>query len=152
MKKFTKGCLMTALVLFLVGLTISLVCGLLGGFRQLTEMGLSDFPFGLYRDFAGDWRIGFFRSPGYRVHELEELEELEEIMDIEEVRKTVDNEMEKNLKNLAKKKEQLPLTADTLGSLEIDVEDCDVLILESEDEHVWFLVDGNANRPHYAIE
>ena len=152
MKKFTKGCLMTALVLFLVGLTISLVCGLLGGFRQLTEMGLSDFPFGLYRDFAGDWRIGFFRSPGYRVHELEELEELEEIMDIEEVRKTVDNEMDKNLKNLAKKKEQLPLTADTLGSLEIDVEDCDVLILESEDEHVWFLVDGNANRPHYAIE
>ena len=61
MKKFTKGCLMTALVLFFVGLTISLVCGLLGGFRQLTEMGLSDFPFGLYRDFAGDWRIGFFR-------------------------------------------------------------------------------------------
>ena len=79
MKKFTKGCLMTALVLFFVGLTISLVCGLLGGFRQLTEMGLSDFPFGLYRDFAGDWRIGFFRSPGYRVHELEELEELEEL-------------------------------------------------------------------------
>ena len=152
MKKFPKGCLMTALVLFLVGLILSLVCGLLGGFRQLTEMGVNDFPFGLYRAFTGDWRIGPLRSQEYRMDELDDLEELEEIMDIEEVRKTVDNEMEKNLKNLAKKKEQLPLTADTLGSLEIDVSDCDVLILESEDEHVWFLVDGNANRPHYAIE
>lgn len=35
MKKFTKGCLITALVLFIVGFAFYGICGLMGGFRQL---------------------------------------------------------------------------------------------------------------------
>lgn len=148
MKKFTKGCLMTALVLFFVGLVLSVVCGLLGGFRQLSEMGFSDSSFGLYRDADGDWRIGFPWSRHARV----ELEDIEEIEDMENVRKEVDQAMEKKLKELDGKKEQLALTADTLGSIAIDVEDCNVLIQESADENVWFLVEGNSNKPYYTIE
>ncbi len=78
MKKFTKGCLTTALVLFIIGLILSVVCGLLGGFRELEEMGdIEDIPFVWRMDSDGDWRIGFFRSPGYDREELEDLEELE---------------------------------------------------------------------------
>ncbi|MDE7359779.1 MAG: DUF4097 domain-containing protein [Lachnospiraceae bacterium] len=150
MKKFTKGCLMTALVLFLVGLALSVVCGLLGGFRQLSEMsGTVDIPLRWYRHAVGDWRIGSLRAPEY---DGDSLENIEEIADMEEVRQSIDQEMEKKLKNLEGQKEQLALTAETLGSLEIDVEDCNVLILESEDAHVWFLVDGDSNRPYYTIE
>lgn len=125
MKKFTKGCLMTALVLFLVGLILSVVCGLLGGFRQLNKMGISDWPVSYYRNAAGDWVLGRIRAP-------------EGILDLEE---------------LEGKKEQLSLTADTLGSLEIDVEACDVVVWESEDANAWIFVDGNNSyRPRYSIE
>lgn len=120
MKKFTKGCLMTALVLFLVGLILSIVCGLLGGFRQLNEMdGIRGIPFRFAGNDIGGAEFGFLE------HEL-------------------DGE-----------KEQLPLTADTLGSLDIDVEACNVLIQRSDDEHVWLLVEGDSHdyeSPHYTIE
>ena len=150
MKKFTKGCLMTALVLFLVGLVLSVVCGLLGGFRQLSEMsGTENIPFRWYHHAVEDWRVGSLLASGY---DRDNLENIEEIEDMEDVRQSIDQEMEKKLKNLEGQKEQLALTAETLGSLEIDVEDCNVLILESSDEYVWFLVDGNSNRPHYSIE
>lgn len=156
MKKFTKGCLMTALVLFLVGIVLSVVCGLLGGFRELEELGrVKGVPFVWGRDADGDWRIGFFRSSGYDREDLEGLEELEDIEDIEsveEVRKVVDQTMEKKRKELEGKKEQLPLTAENLGSLEIDVEECNVVIWKSEDANAWILMDGNTNRPHYSIE
>lgn len=154
MKKFTKGCLMTALVLFLVGLVLSVVCGLLGGFRQLSEMGLSDSSFGVYRDADGDWRIGFPWS-GYTRNELEEIEEIEDIGDVQttkDTRQSTRQAIEKKLKELEGKGEQLALTADTLGSLEIDVEDCNVVIWKSNDKNVWFWVDGSSNPPRYTIE
>ncbi len=139
MKKFTKGCLMTALVLFITGLIICGVSGLLGGFRQLWELdGIGSIPFGYYRDAMGDWRIGFFSSAGYDENYPESCQTAEEI--------------ERKLEEVAGQKEQLALTAESLGSLDIDVENCDVLILESADEYVWFLADGNTDRPRYKIE
>mgnify|MGYP002510634540 CR=1 FL=1 len=159
MKKFTKGCLMTALVLFIIGLILSLVCGLLGGFRQLEEMGslgsLRGIPFIWHRNADGDWRIGYLRSLGYAGDDLERIEEIRDIEDIEdigELRETMDRVTEKKLKEMEGKAEQLALTADTLGSLEIDVRDCNIVIWKSGDAHVWIYVDGNSNRPHYSIE
>lgn len=150
MKKFTKGCLMTALVLFIVGMILTLVCGLLGGFRELKQMRNGrGFPFVWHRDADGDWRIGFSRYSDYAGDDLEGIEDIE---DIEEFRKTMGHVTEKKLKELEGKGEQLALTADTLGSLEIDVEDCNVVIWKSEDAHVWLSVDGDSNRPHYSIE
>lgn len=153
MKKFTKGCLMTALVLFLVGFVLCIVCGLLGGFRELEELGnVKGVPFVWGRDADGEWRIGFFRSPGYDKDDLEELEDIGEVQTTKDIRQTTRQAMEKKLKELDGKKEQLALTADTLGSLEIDVEDCNVLIQESADAYVWFLVEGNSGKPRYTIE
>lgn len=61
MKKFTKGCLITALVLFIFGCAFWGVCGFMGGFRQLENtrlsrenilsIGWNGFHFG----FNGDW-------------------------------------------------------------------------------------------------
>lgn len=156
MKKFTKGCLMTALVLFIVGTILCLVCGLLGGFRQLNEMdGMRWIPFASFIDGTGHWRIGPIHSWGYGRGDSEgllDLEDLGDMEDIEGVRRTIDQELEKKRKEVEGKKEQLPLTAETLGSLEIDVEECDVVIWKSEDEHAWIGVEGNSNRPHYSIE
>ncbi len=159
MKRFTKGCLMTALVLFIIGFALSVVCGLLGGFRQLEEMGslgsLRGIPFIWHRNADGDWRIGYLRSWGYDEDDLERIEEIKDIEDIEdigELRETMDRVTEKKLKEMEGKAEQLALTADTLGSLEIDVEDCNVVIWKSEDAHVWIYVDGDSNRPHYSVE
>lgn len=116
MKKFTKGCLTTALVLFLVGLMLCVVCGVLGGFRQLSQMdGIID---------VGDIDAGNMDA----------------------------GDLERKLKKLDGKQEELPLTAETLGSLEIDLEMCNLLILESADEHVWYLAAGNTHRPRYTIE
>lgn len=157
MKKFTKGCLMTALVLFIIGLILSVVCGLLGGFRQLEEMGrIGRIPFVWSRD--GEWRIGFLRSQGYGRRDLEDIEELEDIADIEDmenaedVRRAMEQVTETKLQKMKGKEEQLALTAETLGSLEIDVRDYNIVIWKSEDAHVWFYVDGDSNRPHYTIE
>lgn len=115
MKKFTKICLTTALVLFLIGIILCLACGFLGGFRELNKMG----GIGLFGGDAGGWRIGFFRSLGYwngdsdGILNLEELEDIED-MDIEEVRKTIGSELEKKRKELEGKKNssrlrQIPL-------------------------------------------
>lgn len=132
MKKFTKGCLTTALVLFLAGLMLCVVCGVLGGFRQLSQMD-------------GNWRVGFFRSPGYGWDDLEDIGDIDAgNMDV--------GDLERKLKELDGQQEELPLTAETLGSLEIDLEMCNLLIQESADEHVWLLVESDTNRPEYAIE
>lgn len=157
MKKFTKGCLMTALVLFLVGLMLCVVCGVLGGFRQLAQMdGIGSIPFVCGRDDSGHWRIGFFRSPGYGRDDLEDIGDIDvgdiDVGDID-VGDTEDaGELERRLRKLDGKQEELALTAETLGSLEIDLVMCNLLIQESADEHVWILVEGDTNRPEYAIE
>lgn len=41
MKKFTKGCLITALILFVFGCAFWGICGYMGGFRQLDNLNIS---------------------------------------------------------------------------------------------------------------
>lgn len=138
MKKFTKGCLITALVLFLVGMIICGVGGLLGGFGELSEMdGIGPIPFRYYRNAEGDWRIGFFDG-----RDMEKLDNIEDM----------DNIVDRKLAELEGKKAQLALTADTLGSITIDLKECNLAIRESADEHVWISVDGSLHETRYAIE
>lgn len=150
MKKFTKGCLMTALVLFLVGMILCVVCGLLGGFRQLNEMdGIRGLPFWYGRNAINGVERGLLG------HEVDTLGALDDIDDIDNNDISGGKDvLEKTLKELEGKKEQLPLTAGTLGSIEIDVEACSVVILRSEDEHVWFFAESESHdyEPHYTIE
>lgn len=49
-------------------------------------------------------------------------------------------------------KEKLTLTVDTLRDIEIDVADCNLLIMESEDDYVWISVSGKAQEIYYSVE
>lgn len=136
MKKFTKGSLITALVLFILGCLICTVCGLLGGFRQIASgalNGVAGIPFGFYRHVDGDYRFGFWDDDWEREDTFWEKENWLKM----EVNGT---------------KQKLAVTADTLHSLEVVVTDCNFIIEESSDEHVWLSVKGDTGKTYYKIE
>ena len=134
MKKFTKGCLYTALVIFIIGAVICGVGGLLGGFRQLNGMDIREltgiplvykfgpngieYGFRFWDDNDIDWR-------GY-----------------EKWQRINDNDGERIL----------ALTADTLRNLYIEVGACELHIEESEDECVRLAVGGNTDNLRYYVE
>lgn len=127
MKKFTKVCLLTALILFILGCLICGVCGLSGGFRQLRNLnGIAGIPFVYHRGIE----FGFF--------------------DHDEDKDWVRDDWEK--READGNKEKLTATVDTLRNIEIDVTDCYLLIMESEDDHVWISVNGKTQETYYKIE
>lgn len=134
MKKFTKGCLYTALVIFIIGAVLCGVGGLLGGFRQLDNMDIREVtgiplvyrigPKGIEYGF-GFWEDGDIDWGKY-----------------ENWQRINDGEGER----------ALSLTADTLRNLYIEADACELHIEKSEDEFVRLAVDGDANTLRYHIE
>lgn len=123
MKKFTKGCLMTALILFLVGIVICGVCGLLGGFRQIREMnGIGGIPFGYHRNADGNWRLGFFHNNG-------------------EIGK--DWEKERYLLISEGQENGISMNADAFTELDIEMADCSLYLEESKDDQIRVYVKGD---------
>ncbi len=135
MKKFTKGCLVTALVLFIAGCVMCSVGGLLGGFRVLDGMDVrqyTGFPFRFITGTDG-WMFGFF-----------------------------DDATEEDTVNWDDS-DWMPiggtsamtvteLTADTLRGLEIEAGACELYIQASEDECVRLAADSVSDRVRYRIE
>lgn len=145
MKKFTKGCLYTALVIFVIGAVLCGVGGLFGGFRQLNNMDIREItgiPF-VYRISPGGIEYGFRPWDGY---------------DIDWSGYENWNHISSNLGDIGNINSidgpapALNLTADTLRNLYIEVGDCKLYIEESEDEYVRLAVDGNADRLRYRVE
>lgn len=134
MKKFTKGCLITALVIFIVGAVLCGVGGLLGGFRILDGMDIREvtgIPLVYRFGPNGRFEYGFFWDDDdidWGRHE-----NWERVSGIED-------------------ETALELTADTLRDLYIGVGGCKLYIEESEDEYVRLAIDGNANRLRYHVE
>lgn len=136
MKKFTKGYLITALILFILGCLICTVCGLLGGFRQVASgalNGIAGIPFGYYRHVDGDYRFGFWND---------DWEKEDTFWERENWQKTDVNGT----------KQKLAVTEDTLRNLEVVVTDCNFVIEESSDENVWLSVQGDTSKTYYKIE
>lgn len=136
MKKFTKGCLLTALILFILGCAICVVCGILGGFRQIASgslNGVMGIPFGFYRQADGGFQFGFFNY---------EQERGDDFWEKENWQKTDVNDT----------KQKLAVTTDTFRHLEVTVTDCNFIIEESEDENVWLSVKGDTSKTYYKIE
>lgn len=132
MKKFTKGCLLTALVIFIIGCVICGVCGLLGGFQQLEDISQTGgIPF-LYDRGKGDIvQFGFFDSN----------------------ENDWDMEMEMTSENgQTGVSKQLDLTASKLRNLDLDLDSCALYIQESEDEYVWLGIEGSTREIYYGIE
>ena len=140
MKKFTKGCLITALIIFVLGCLLCVIGGLLGGFRQLSNINnVKGIPFAFGRDANGDFHFGFFND---------------EWNDYDE---SVWNDYEENGWEAVQpdedtEKTRLDLTADSLRNLEVDMGACGLYVMESEDDYVWIAVDGDHHKVYYTIE
>lgn len=134
MKKFSKGCLITALVLFILGCLICTICGVLGGFRQITEgvlNGVAGIPFGCYWQENGGFNLGFFDD------------------DWKEDDFWKENWQQADTSGT---KQKLAVKGDTLRELDIEVTDCNLTIVESSDDAVWLSVDGGRSKTYYQIE
>ncbi|MDE7232607.1 MAG: hypothetical protein K2N37_06000 [Lachnospiraceae bacterium] len=132
MKKFTKGCLMTALILFLVGVVICGVSGLLGGFRQIREMnGIGGIPFGYHKSADGNWRLGFFHNN-------------------EEIGK--DWEKERYLAISEGQENGISLNADAFTELDIELADCFLYLEESKDNQIRVYVEGDDLRYYWLAD
>lgn len=135
MKRFTKGCLTTALILFLVGIVICGVCGLLGGFRQLAEMdGIGGIPFGFHVDDDGDWQFGFFRTADRKG----------------KIGK--DWEKERYLRISEGKENEVSLHADSCTELDIELTQCDLELEESKDDQIRVYITGDTLQYYWLMD
>lgn len=137
MGKFTKGCLITALVTFIIGCLLCGVGALLGGFRQLDGMdiqGITGIPFHFNRNGNGGIRYGFGWDDDW-----------EDDIDwsLYEKWNRITNKDEKT---------ELDLTADTLCNLYIELGACELHIVDSSDDHVWLDVSGDTKHFRYLVE
>lgn len=146
MKKFTKVCLYTALIMFIIGAVMCGVGWLFGGFRQLNSIAareitgeLMDIPFvydvlpnggkayRFYRDDETVWQKNYGNWDRISDH-------MGDISDIDGPAPALD------------------LTADTIQDLYIDMGGCTLYIEESEDENVRLAMSGDTNNFRYHAE
>ena len=132
MKKFTKGCLMTALILFLVGVVICGVSGLLGGFRQIREMnGIGGIPFGYHKSADGNWQLGFFHNNG-----------------------EIGKDWEKERYRLISQGQEngISTNADAFTELDIELADCYLYLEEAKDDQIHVYVEGDDLRYYWLAD
>jgi hypothetical protein len=135
MKRFTKGCLGTALVLFILGCLICTVCGVLGGFRQITAGVLNNIngiPFVCDWQEDGGFSLGFFEDDGVE-------DAFWERGDWQRI-------------DTGGTKQKLAVTGAGLRQLCLEVTDCNFKIEESSDDNIWIAVNDNRCRTYYQIE
>lgn len=139
MKKFTKGCLLTALILFVTGCVICGVAALLGGLSQLEDISqTTGIPFRYYRGDDGSVQFGFF----------------DEAWEDDDWANYSEEDWELNPDA---EKQKLDLTAESLRNLEVDLGACALSVRESEDDHVWIAIrekgkDTSKVKVRYGIE
>lgn len=128
MKKFTKICLLSALILFIIGIVFLYLFGMAGGFSQLGKLRKkSDLTFHI-----GNIRFGI----PYRLFDLDFLDEDLDILDIG------DDEWDFTIlsdgRDLAERETaRIAEHADRVREITIDVGGVNLFIKESDDEAVW---------------
>lgn len=144
MKKFTKGCLLTALGLFVVGIILFIAFGFLGGFAQLDnhtqgEGGWS-WPFKLYGSLndVSDWREVFSDENGDLSDEI-----WGDDMKIDKA------EWEK-MTTLAEEKTKLTEGKD-IRNIELQIGACYFELKASEDENIWIELSKKPDKTRYFV-
>lgn len=148
MKKFTKGCLITALVIFIIGAILCGVGGVLGGFRLLDSMDIREvtgLPF-VYR-FRPNGRFEYFSFWDDDDIDWGRYENWERVSVSSHLGDTIGD-----IDDIDGPAPALDFTADTLRELYIEVAACELYIKESEDDHVRLAIDGDTNRFRYRAE
>lgn len=136
MSRFTKGCLMTALVTFIIGCLLCGVGALLGGFRGLITSnieGITGIPFRVYQYDDGGIEFGFMNDRWDNDIDWSGYEKW--------------NRVDNNAGEI-----ELDLTADTLRELRLELGACELQIKESENDKVSFKVSGEAKYFRYLVE
>lgn len=137
MKKFTKGCLITALILFVFGCAFWGVCGYMGGFRQLENLNLSrerilsigwnGIRFGYNGNWFGIWDDDF---------DDDWWEETSGAPNLVEVGDKVRTDYH----------------ASAVTDMDIELGGSNLVIQESEDEYIWIANDSTAKTVKYEMK
>ncbi len=133
MKKFTKGCLITALILFITGCVFCLTFGMMGGFEQIDSRayrvlrlgGLGDLVIG----FSGN-SFGIFRDDDWSE------EGWTDMYDIDENTRAM----------------QTKYSASDVTDIDIDLGGESVIIEESENDHIWISTASSNNWVQYGMK
>lgn len=130
MNKFMRGCLWTALTMFIIGCAICLVCWMFGGFRQIdTLSSMANIPFFHYQGDGMHWSIGFGD-------------------DESEFGK--DWEKERYLR--IKDGETVSFLASSFRELDLELGACTLYLQESADDQIYVSVEGNTLRHYYLVD
>lgn len=136
MSKFTKGCLLTALVTFIIGCLLFGISTLLGGFRILktTDIeGVTGIPFRVYQHDGGGVEFGFMNYDWDDGFDWSAYEKWNRVGGSDDVT-------------------ELGLTADTLRKLYLELGACELHIAPSKSEQVGIKVKGNTKYFRYLVE
>lgn len=149
MKRFTKVCLYTALIMFIIGAIMCGVGWMFGGFRPLNSMAVReitgefmDIPF-VYEVLPNGGKVYHFYSDDEAVWQSNYGDwdrlnnHLGDIGDIDGIDGPAP---------------ALGLTADTIQDLYIDMGGCTLYIEESEDEYVRLAMSGDTDKIRYHVE
>lgn len=136
MKKFTKGCLITALVLVLIGAAFCGIFGVLGGYEQLNHSGERVFDIGF-----GGLKFGYDGNHfgfGYWDDDWDDDWEI--------------SAGSLNLLDITKEKVKTAYTANEVTDILISIGGNNLVIEESEDEFIWIKNDSSAKTVKYGVE
>ncbi len=133
MKKFTKGCLITALILFIIGCIFCLTFGLMGGFEQIDSRAYRVLRLGG----LGNLVIGY-NGNAFGIFSDDDWYE-EEWMDMYSI--------DENTAAI-----QTDYNASDISDIDIDLGGESVIIEESENDHVWISTAFSNNRVKYGMK
>lgn len=129
MNKFMRGCLLTALTMFIVGCAISLVCWMFGGFRQIDTLNsLASIPFFHYEGNGLNWSFGF--------------------LDDSEFGKDWGKEKYLRIKD----GETVSVMASYIKELDLELGASTLYLQESADDQIYIYVDGNRLKHYYLVD
>ena len=165
MKRFTKVCMITALVTFIIGVLLFGVGALFGGLRQLEHISVravTGIPFCFVRD-NGIFSFGFFDEhwddewEEYWDWESQEWEEITAMEALEDLEEAADPETMEDLEELEDADDAMDgvvngqatgLTVDTLRGLDLEVGACRMYIKETDEQNVSIAIIGECE-DHY---
>ena len=165
MKRFTKVCMITALVTFIIGVLLFGVGALFGGLRQLEHISVravTGIPFCFVRD-NGIFSFGFFDEhwddewEEYWDWESQEWEEITAMEALEDLEEAADPETMEDPEELEDADDAMDgvvtgqatgLTVDTLRGLDLEVGACRMYIKETDEQNVSIAIIGECE-DHY---
>lgn len=143
MKKFTKGCLITALILLITGCVFCAVFGTMGGFRQIDYTngngpykilklgGLGNFVLGY-----NGYNFGIWDADDWDEWDEDEWSENYNMNDVVSSESAV----------------QTSYSVDDITDIDIDLGGENLIIAESEDEYIWIENNSGNNKIKYGKE